>query len=309
MTKAHWLALTKVSGIGGVTTRKLIDRFGSIEAIFDAPAEELLEIPRVTADIVSRLHAVSIDDLDEELLSLSDGGFTVLTWGDEDYPGRLRPLHDSPPLLFVFGTLLPADADAVAIVGTRRPMPRAIERAEMLARELAERGVSVVSGLAAGIDTAAHRGALEADAGRTLAVLGSGIRFIHPRENVPLAQEIIERGALLSELHPDTPPKGQGLMARDRIISGLSRAVIVVEAAEKSGSLDTAKKATRQGRLLFAVPGSPGTDALIRAGAESLDPDSVDMDALAHRIRAYEPDEGGPAESDAGAVMQLGLGL
>ena len=140
-------------------------------------------------------------------------------------------------------------------------------------------------------------------------MLGSGIRFIHPRENVPLAEEIAERGALISELHPMTPPKGRGLMARDRIISGLSRAVIVVEAAEKSGSLDTARKATRQGRLLLAVPGSPGTDALIRAGAESLDPDAVDMDVLAQRIRAYELDEGGPAEPDAGPGVQLGLGF
>jgi DNA processing protein len=152
--------------------------------------------------------------------------------------------------------------------------------------------------LALGIDTAAHRGALQAADGRTLAVLGSGLRAIHPRQNLPLAEAIAQRGALLSELHPATPPLGPNLMARDRLISGLSRAVIVVEANEKSGSLDTAAKARRQGRLLLAVPGSPGTQALLAGGVEPLDLRTTDLDALSQRIRQH---------TLAGNETQLGL--
>ena len=154
--------------------------------------------------------------------------------------------------------------------------------AHTLGRELAARGLTVVSGLALGIDTAGHRGAIET--GRTIAVLGSGIRHIHPRENAELAEEIVGCGAVLSELHPNTPPKGQHLMARDRLISGLSRAVIVVEAGEKSGSLDTASKAQKQGRLVYAVPGSAGTDQLLASGARRIEPESVDFDQLAREI-------------------------
>jgi DNA processing protein len=136
--------------------------------------------------------------------------------------------------------------------------------------------------LALGIDTAGHRGAIET--GRTIAVLGSGIRFIHPKENVELAEDIIECGAVLSELHPNTPPRGQNLMARDRIISGLSRAVIVIEAGEKSGSLDTAARAIKQGRFVYAVPGSAGTDQLIAGGARVINPASLNFDALADEV-------------------------
>ena len=143
----------------------------------------------------------------------------------------------------------------------------------------------MVSGLALGIDTAAHEGALETPGGRTLAVLGSGLGVIHPRENRALAERIVACGTLLSELRPDTPPRGLYLMARDRIIAALSRAVIVVEAEERSGSLDTARRARRLGRPVLACLGSPGTEALLRAGAERLDPEAIDLDALARRLQ------------------------
>jgi len=300
MAKVHWLALSAVSGVGGVTVRRLVDSLGSVEAIFDAPDEDLLAVPRVTPEIVARLRAISPDALEAELASLADEGLQVVTWDDSDYPENLRLAHDAPPVLFARGELLPEDAQAVAIVGTRQASASAAALAHALSRELAGRGITVVSGLALGIDTAAHRGALEADGGRTLAVLGSGLRSIHPRENVSLAREIVRRGALLSELHPNTPPRGQNLMARDRILSGLSLAVIVVEAQEKSGSLDTAAKARKQGRLLLAVPGSPGTDALLAQGAEQLDPEVADMDQLSESIRAHAI--GGSTED-----KQLGL--
>jgi DNA processing protein len=282
MPTAHWLALTSVSGIGGVTARKLMERFGDVEAIFAASLAELIEVPRVTDAMARQILAAPLDQLESELLSLNDEGIDLVTWDDDRFPALLRPLPDAPMVLFVHGDLSTDDEQAVAIVGTREPARSAAEAAHTIGRELAERGLTVVSGLALGIDTAAQRGAIET--GRTLAVLGSGLRHIHPRENADLAEAIIGCGAILSELHPDTPPRGQNLMARDRIISGLSRAVIVIEAGEKSGSLDTASKAKKQGRLVYAVPGSGGTDQLIANGAQRIELTSIDFDALADEI-------------------------
>jgi DNA processing protein len=283
MAKAHWLALTTVAGLGGVTARKLLERFGDVEAVFAASPEELIEIPRVTETMAAQILAAPIEQLEDELLSLSDEGIDLLTWDDDRFPARLRSLPDAPMVLFKRGTLKRTDSNAVAIVGTREPTRSAVELAYTIGRELAARDLTVISGLALGIDTAGHRGALET--GRTIAVLGSGIRHIHPRENAGLAEQIAGSGAILSELHPSTPPKGQNLMARDRIISGLSRAVIVVEAGEKSGSLDTASKAIKQGRLVYAVPGSAGTDQLIAGGAQRLDPAAINFDRLAADLR------------------------
>jgi DNA processing protein len=282
MAKAHWLALTTVAGLGGVTARKLLDRFGDVEAIFGASPVKLIEIPRVTEAMAAQILAAPIEQLESELLWLNDEGIDLLTWDDDRFPTLLRPLPDAPMVLFMRGALQRSDDKGVAIVGTREPTRAAVEVAYTIGRELAARDLTVISGLALGIDTAGHRGALET--GRTIAVLGSGIRQIHPRENVELAEQIVGNGAILSELHPNTPPKGQNLMARDRIISGLSRAVIVVEAGEKSGSLDTASKAKKQGRAVYAVPGSIGTDSLIADGAQVIDPVALDFDALAHEI-------------------------
>jgi DNA processing protein len=284
MSKVHWLALSTLQGVGSVTVRKLIERFGSVEAIFDAPDADLLCVPRITAEVVARLRAISLNDLEVELTSLVDEGLQVITWDDAIYPVNLKQVQNAPPLLFMRGGLQERDAQAVAIVGTRQPTSQADWLAEMLARELAARGLTIVSGLAVGIDTAAHRGALQAKNGRTLAVLGSGLRAIHPHQNISLAEKIVQHGALFSELAPNTRVRGANLMARDRIVSGLSLAVIVVEAREKSGSLDTANKARRQERLLFAVPGSPGTDALLASGAKALQPQAIDFDGLSRCI-------------------------
>ncbi len=291
MTSAHWLALTALSGIGGVTARRLIERFGDIEAVFAAAPDELAQVPRVTLPLARQLLAAPIEQLEAELLSLNDEGIDLLTWDDARFPAYLRALPDAPLVLFMRGAIKKNDSLAVAVVGAREPSRRAEAVAATFGRELAGRGVTVVSGLALGIDAAAHRGALEAE-GRTIAVLGSGIRFIHPKENAELAEQIIGSGALVSELHPNTPPRGPQLMARDRIVSGLSRAVIVVEAGEKSGSLDTAGRARKQGRAIYAVPGSPGTDLLLANGAIRLDPGKISFDDLAERItRSALPDQ------------------
>ncbi len=249
--------------------------------------------------MAQQILAAPINQLENELLSLNDEGIDLLTWDDARFPTRLRPLPDAPMVLFMRGALKRADDHAVAIVGTREPTRSAVEAAHTIGRELAARGFTIVSGLALGIDTAGHRGAIET--GRTIAVLGSGIRFIHPKENVELTEDIIGCGAILSELHPNTPPKGQNLMARDRIISGLSRAVIVIEAGEKSGSLDTASKAKKQGRLVYAVPGSAGTDQLIASGAHRVDPAAIDFDRWAAELSQT------PAANERPAPQQTSL--
>jgi DNA processing protein len=302
MTTTYWLALAFTRGIGGVTVRKLVERFGDVESIFNASPEELTQVPRVTPEIAQNLLSTPFEQLDAELLSLGDEGIQVLTWEDEAYPMRLRNLHDAPFILFVRGALLPADDLSVAIVGTRHPSTQSITLAETIAKELTERGLTIVSGLAEGIDTASHRGALASRRGRTLAVLGSGIRVIHPRSNIDLSLQVAGRGALLSEFHPNAPPRGPQLMARDRIISGLSRAVIVVEAGAKSGSLDTASRAQKQGRRVYAIPGSPGTDKLLRENAFPLTTENVDLDELANELRQLSQ-EGPPPEPKQGRLF------
>jgi DNA processing protein len=281
----HWLALTHVPGLGGATLRRLLERFGSIEAIFAADPAALATIPRLRPEAIAALQTIPLETVEAELAALRAAGITLLTWEDPSYPAALHDLSDPPPVLFVRGNLLPADTHAVAIIGSRQASEQSLAIARRLAAGLATVGLTVVSGLAMGIDTAAHCGALDAPGGRTLAVLGSGVHAVHPRQNADLAERIIRRGALLSELRPDAPPLGRNLMARDRIIGALGRAVIVVEAGEESGSLDTARRARRLRRLILACPGSPGTDALLQAGAEPLDPVTADLDALAERLR------------------------
>ncbi len=196
----------------------------------------------------------------------------ALTRADAQYPSRLAEIPEAPATLHVRGSLVDADALAVAIVGSRRATPYGLEVAEMLAADLAARGVTIVSGLARGIDSAAHRGALRVG-GRTLAVLGSGVDVIYPPENRRLAGEIAARGALLSQFAPGTPPLPQNFPTRNQVIAAMSLAVVVVEAAEKSGSLITARLAAELGREVLAVPGritaaeSRGANRLIQDGA------------------------------------------
>lgn len=303
MSKAHWLALSSLSGLGGATARKLIEQFGEVQAIFDAPDQQLLEIPRVTETMVEGLRALQPEKFEQEVYALSQDEIDVLTWDDARFPKQLFDLKDAPIILFVRGALRKGDEHAVAIVGTRAASEGAVEIAVTLARELALRGLCIVSGLALGIDTAAHSGALDAEEGRTIAILGSGIRVIHPRENAELAERITSHGAILSELMPNTPPRGPQLMARDRLISGLSRAVIVVEASVKSGSLDTAERARKQGRLVYAVPGSAGTDGLLKGGARRLEMDGLDFDRLADVLYAPAPDVQQPIPPSQGTLF------
>lgn len=284
MSKAHWLGLSTLPGVGGATLSKLIERFGTAEAVYHASDTELLAIPRVTEQTVAHLQQIRLEQIEAEILSLEEESISVLTWEDAVYPHLLQSISSAPPILYAQGHIAPQDENAVAIIGTREPTPDSIQVAQSIAQEFAHRGLTIISGLAIGIDTAAHKGALMAENGRTIAVLGSGLQAIHPRQNISLAEQITHRGAVISEYRPRTRVKGSQLMARDRIISGLSLAVIVIQANEKSGTLDTAQKARKQDRMLFAIPGSPGADLLISQGADALNPNQIDYDALVKRI-------------------------
>jgi DNA processing protein len=303
MSKSHWLALASLSGLGGATAKKLIEQFGDVESVFDASDEQLLAIPRVTETMVENLRALHPEKFEDEIYALAEDEIDLLTWDDARFPKSLRELKDAPVILFVRGAIKKGDENAVAIVGTRAASEGAIEIATTIARELALRGLCVVSGLALGIDTAAHVGALDAEDGRTIAVLGSGIRVIHPRENVELAARITSHGAVISELMPNAPPRGPQLMARDRLISGLSRAVIVVEASANSGSMDTAERARKQGRLVYAVPGSEGTEGLLKGGARRLEMEAVDFDVLADEIYAHDARREKDASAQQGTLF------
>jgi len=287
--KKYWVALATTTGIGPRTFAALVERFGSPREVFRASEDELLQVPRVTAEMAGELRACDFDQIENELYALSEEGIAVITLEDNAYPANLAFIPDAPPVLFVRGALRAGDARAVAIVGTREASERGKTIATQLAHGFAERGYTVVSGLARGIDTAAHLGALDG-AGRTLAVLGSGIRVIHPRENAALADTIVNgHGAVLSEFHPNTPPQGRNLMTRDRVISGLARGVIVVEAARESGSMDTAKRAQKQGRIVFAVRGGgDGVEELLRGGARVIDADAVTWDAIVSALDAWD---------------------
>jgi DNA processing protein len=289
--KTYWVALATISGVGPRTFAALVERFGSPRAVFSADEAELLQVPRVTAETVALVRECDLDAVENELYALSEEGIAVVTLDDGAYPVNLALIPDAPPVLFMRGTLSSDDACAVAIVGTREASEWGQKVAIQLARGFVERGFTVVSGLARGIDTAAHTGALDGD-GRTLAVLGSGIRVIHPHENESLADAIANgHGAVLSESHPNAPPKGQTLMTRDRVISGLARGVIVVEAAPDSGSLDTAKRARRQARLVYAVQGGgAGGEDLLRTGAREIDANSIDWEGIVVELDAWSAD-------------------
>jgi DNA processing protein len=270
---AYWIGFNRVRGIGPARLRALLDAFGSIDAAWNASEGALRDVGLDRRSIASLVEARNHLDLPTELLKLQRAGVHVLTWEDAQYPGALRTINDPPPVLYVRGQLRPEDAWAVAVVGTRTASVYGREAARTLATDLVRAGVTIVSGLARGIDAQAHRAALDAG-GRTIAVLGSGVDIIYPWEHRNLAGEIAEHGALVSEYALGTKPEASNFPPRNRIISGLSRGVIVVEAGDQSGALITADFAAEQGRDVFAVPGSifqkgsRGTNRLIRDGAQ-----------------------------------------
>ncbi len=268
----YWLGFNLVRGIGPVRLRALLDVFGDVRSAWEASETTLRDIGLNKRALRNLLKTRSQTDLKQVVRSVEKVGASVLTWEDPEYPDLLRQLADAPPVLFVKGAFTPSDAWAVAVVGTRKPTVYGRQVAHQLAGDLARNGVTVVSGLARGIDGISHRAALEAG-GRTIAVFGCGIDYIYPREHRKLAEQIIKNGALISDYPLGMPPDAANFPARNRIISGLSLGTLVVEAGRRSGALITADFAADQGRDVFAVPGnilspaSVGCNRLLRDGA------------------------------------------
>ncbi|MCL4193881.1 MAG: DNA-processing protein DprA [Thermoguttaceae bacterium] len=276
------LRLSMVAGVGPKMRHTLLERFGNPAAVLAAAPSELRSVAGVGPKLMERITAAPREiDAEGEIEFCRERGVAILTENDPRYPNVLREIHDPPGVLFVRGAILPQDALSIAIVGTRHPTPYGIRQAERLAASLARAGLTIVSGLARGIDAAAHRGALSAG-GRTIAVLGSGVLNIYPPEHVKLAEEVAAQGALLSESPPRAAPLPGVFPQRNRVISGLTLGTIVVEAGDRSGALITARQAMEQGREVFAVPGrvddrtSRGCHRLIRDGARLVEsPDDV----------------------------------
>ncbi len=299
------LRLALIAGIGPRIRRALLDRFGSAQGIFAAAPSDIRAVKGVGATLLARILAAEREiDVDGELHRCRKHGIDVLLETDDAYPRALREIHDPPGVLFVRGELKPTDALAIGIVGTRHGTQYGLRQAERLGASLARAGLTVVSGLARGIDAAAHRGALAAG-GRTLAVLAGGVLNVYPPEHASLAAEVARQGAVLSEAPPLFQPLAGGFPQRNRLISGLSLGVIVVEAAERSGALITARHAMEQGREVFAVPGSVesrtsrGCHRLLRDGATLVETADDVFEQLGPLVEAAPRDDGPPIRHPA----------
>lgn len=268
---AWWLAMKQVSQIGPGRFRLLLERFGSIRDAWEAPSQDLRSSldARTANEIIAARDHLNVEELWERS---TRGGVRVFCWEDDEYPALLSEIPAPPPVIYVRGQLQETDSVAVAIVGTRRATAYGRDITQRIAFDLAQAGVTIVSGLALGVDGVAHRAAIEAG-GRTIAVLGSGIDVIYPGEHRDLARRISEQGAVISDYVPGTKPDRFNFPPRNRIISGLSLGVVVTEAPDRSGALLTVNFAAEQGRDAFAVPGpvhasaSAGCLRIIREGA------------------------------------------
>jgi len=268
-----WFSLKSVPGIGNHLFKRLIDRFDSPERVFEAPSEELLEVKGMSRRVVKTIRGHRVPDKVKKDLDLTHkNGFRIVTQTDATYPPLLREIPDPPPFLYVYGSL-DGGIKNIAVVGSRNATHYGIATARQLCANLAAMEFTIVSGMALGIDTAAHAGAL-AGGKRTIAVLGSGLGRIYPAENRKMFHQIAENGAVVSEFPVLTEPDGHHFPIRNRIISGVSLGTLVVEATLRSGSLITARLAAEQNREVFAIPGSiqsfksTGTHTLIKQGAK-----------------------------------------
>jgi len=271
----YWVGFNIVHGIGPMKFRALLNHFGDLEEAWHADARELTSAGLDRRALKNLMTTRSTVSLDGEMEKIERQRAKVLTWNDPTYPTRLLNIYDPPPVLYVKGEILDEDQWAVAVVGTRGATIYGKEATRQIAGGLARNGLTIVSGLARGIDSEAHRAALDAG-GRTIAVLGSGVDVIYPAESRKLAQAVVERGALVSEYALGTRPEAGNFPPRNRIISGLSLGVVITEAGERSGALITADFALEQGREVFAVPGnifrkkSMGVNKLIQQGAKPI---------------------------------------
>lgn len=283
------VGLSLVSNLGGVTLRALLGRFGTLADILAADTEALRQVPGVGPKIAAGIKAINLEQVSGAVSRWQEHGVTLLPWDSPAYPMRLAQLHDAPPVLFARGNLdaVRSKTLAAAIVGTRTPSLVSRQLAEQIAQEFARRDWLIISGMAWGIDMAAHQGAL--NGGQTVAVLGAGVLAPVGERKHPLIEQVLASdGLLLSEVHPHASASAPQLVARNRLISGLSCIVVVVEAGAQSGSLHAGRQAMRQGRHLFAVRnGSAGNIELLREGAQPLMPTINDWAALARLMETF----------------------
>jgi DNA processing protein len=272
----YWLALKSIEGVGNIGFKNLLDALGTPRNVFHATFHTLTVVPGIGRKTTA--HIKDFNDwrtIEDELEHVKKNGAQIITYQDPLYPKSLLNIYDFPVFLYVKGSLKEDDVN-IAVVGSRLASTYGKYSTERLCRELVLKGITIVSGLARGIDSSAHRGALTGG-GRTIAVLGCGLDIVYPSENEKLFEEIVSHGAVITEFPYGTPPNAPNFPARNRIISGLSLGVVVVEANEKSGSLITARLALEQGREVFAVPGtidsagSRGTHKLIKEGAKLIE--------------------------------------
>jgi DNA processing protein len=272
--RVDWLALHLVPGLGNMAFKKLLDHFGDPAQVFRAKLGDLSEVEGLRTQVARRIvdREFSVDP-QGVLRDLEKHGARMVIFSDAAYPDPLREIHDPPMVLYIKGAAIPTKATFVAVVGSRNSTPYGVKTAENLAQGLARRGLGIVSGLARGIDSAAHWGCIEGR-GFSVGVLGTGIDGVYPLSNKKLFDVMVEKGAVITEFPLKTPPEPKNFPIRNRLISGLSRGVIVVEATMKSGSLITASVALEQGREVFSVPGSvhsfksKGCHFLIKQGAK-----------------------------------------
>jgi DNA processing protein len=306
---AAWIELSLVPGLGSSRFRSLLSAFGLPAQVLEATRAQLCRVVPETlaASILERSRG---PDIEKAVRWAEVPGHWVLTLADAAYPAQLLEISDPPPLLYVAGNSKLLSSPALAVVGSRNATPQGLKNAHAFARALSDAGMTVVSGLALGVDSAAHRGALEGR-GSTIAVLGTGIDVTYPRSNVPIAEEIASRGALVSEFPLGTEPLAANFPRRNRLISGLAKGCLVVEAALDSGSLITARLAADQGREVFAIPGSihsplsKGCHALIKQGAKLVESaqDVLEELGVSGRSAASAPVSG----ADHGLLEKMGF--
>ncbi len=273
--RKYWVGFNHVRGIGAVRFQRLLDHFENLQTAWNASENELRGAGIGEKPLTSLIHFRVQNDLDRIYEAILEKEIDIITVMDLNYPAALKQINNPPPVLYVKGSILEEDLKSIAIVGTRKVTAYGKNVAHELGALLAQNQITVISGMARGVDSEAHQAVLKAG-GRTIAVLGCGIDIIYPPENRDLAEKIIEHGALISDYAPGTPPEGINFPPRNRIISGLSLATIVIEAGQRSGALITASFAADQGKEVFAVPGSiyapqsKGTNRLISDGAYPL---------------------------------------
>ncbi len=305
----QWLALTLTEGLGPTRSRRLVEHFGGVEGVFRASLTELEASGLRAVSAQAIFTGKSLDLAQQEMVKVAESKAHIVALDDPRYPQRLKEIYDPPLVLYVRGSVEVLSSPGIAMVGTRHPTPYGVGMAERLACDLSNRGLSIISGLARGVDTAAHRGVINAK-GRTVAAMGTGVDEIYPRENKRLAEQIVALGgALVSEFAIATPPTPQNFPIRNRIISGLSVGVLVVEASEYSGTRITARCALEQCREVYAVPGNVtnktawGPNTLIKQGAKLVATWEDVWEELPTQVRLQLAPT--PVESSAGATASL----